>query len=77
MYSNSSIKPYSFLVNHWLSNPSDNPVGHLGIMNFDGAGNLTISDTINVDGTVGTDTGTLTFMLADAGLTVTNAIVRR
>jgi len=79
--------PYSFLVNNWLSNPSDSPVGHLGIVNFDGAGNLTITDTINASGTVGTfagigtyslaknGTGTLSFTLPDAGLSVTNAIV--
>jgi len=88
VYSNSSLEgPYSFLVNNWLSNPSDSPVGNLGIMNFDGAGNLTISDTINISGTVGTytgtgtysiaknGTGTLSFTLPAAGLSVTNAIV--
>lgn len=68
VYSNSSLKgPYSFLGNKWLSDLDNNPGASVGIVNFDGLGNLTLSMTMNTAGTVTTYTGTGTYSVAKDG----------
>jgi len=68
VYSNKSLKgPYSFLGNKWLSNLTDNPSATVGIMTFDGLGNVTVSMTMNTAGTVTTWTGTGTYSVAKDG----------
>lgn len=68
VYSNSSLKgPYSFLTNKWLSDQSNNPCASLGIANFDGVGNFTVSSTQNCAGTINTLTGSGTYSVAKDG----------
>jgi hypothetical protein len=68
VYSNKSLQgPYSFLENKWLSDYNDNATGSIGIMTFDGSGNLTLSMTMNTANTVTTYTGTGTYSVAKEG----------
>jgi hypothetical protein len=79
VYSNASLKgAYGFLVNAWLSSPSDSPTGNLGVLDFDGAGHLTISVTINEAGIhVGSFTGTGTYSVAKNGTGTLHVLIPR
>ena len=86
-YNNGSLKgSYGFLIAQWTSSPSESAFNSLGVMTFDGAGNLSGSFTTNAGGTVITGTfsgtysvnsngtGSMSFEITGYG-TVTNAFV--
>jgi len=67
-YSNGSLQgSYSFLTNKWLSDPTHDAVGIVGIMNFNGLGNVSSSFTVDDSGTVYTGTAAGTYSVASDG----------
>jgi hypothetical protein len=87
-YSNKSLKGwYAVLGNKWLSNQDDNPNASLSIVDFDGAGNLSGSMSVNTAGTVSaytvsgtysvskTGTGTMNMTLSGVSGSMTSAVV--
>jgi hypothetical protein len=86
-FNNGSLKgSYGFLIAEWTSSSSVSAFNSLGVMTFDGAGNLSGSYTANSAGTVVTGTfsgtysvnsngtGSMSFEISGYG-TVTNAFV--
>ena len=62
-FSNASLKgTYSILVNRWTANSTENQFAELGVLHFEGAGNVTISFTSMTGGIKGsgTESGTYT-----------------
>jgi len=67
-YNNGSLKgSYGFLIAEWTSSSSVSAFNSLGVMTFDGTGNLSGSYTENTAGTVGTATFSGTYSVHSNG----------
>ena len=67
-FSNASLKGgYSVLINRWTANSADNESALVGVMTFDGAGNVTLSFTIMSGGVLQTGNASGTYSLSPNG----------
>ncbi len=68
VFSNASVKgSYSFLINKWTADVNAGQDGVLGVLHFDGAGNVTGSFSDMHAGTLQTGTATGTYMVSSNG----------
>ena len=68
VYTNAYVKgSYSFLMNKWTADTTSNQDGLLGVMHFDGAGNVTVSFNDMAGGTLTTGTGSGTYVVNSNG----------
>jgi hypothetical protein len=67
-FSKASLKGgYSFLINRWTADVNTNEDGTVGVMMFDGVGNVTVSYTSISGGVVQTGTGSGTYTVNSNG----------
>jgi hypothetical protein len=72
-FSNGSLRGgYSFLTNRWTADVNTNEDAVVGVMTFDGAGNVTVSYTAISGGVVTTGTGGGTYAVNSNGTGVIN-----
>jgi hypothetical protein len=67
-FSNASLKgSYSVLINHWTNNSAENEFGMVGVMTFNGSGNVSLSYTAMTGGVKGTGTRSGTYSVGSKG----------